>query len=273
MSANKHVAQVIQGPVAFKGGVILQGVEHNPVDLAIEAGSVAVDLTKSAYMRLTVDDDVEMSNPTGMRPATEFFMVLTQDATGGRAITWAAHYDWGTAGAPDTSGFAPGKVLLVKGLVISSTKVVMYSSEASGPAGAAGADAPTNALDGDNVADGASGDDEGTIAFYYFKDLGDTASADYDIVVKRKVRIIEVFAIKTGDTGGAGCGVSIQDKNGNPISNTYNANSATVGDTHQMTIADPTKATINAGDKIRFHHTRAAADASMQVYVKVIPVA
>lgn len=121
-------------PYGFQaaGACTFQVMRREPVDLAIDTGAVAVDLTRSSLLRLVLTGAAAIAAPSGMVEGTEFFLAITQDATGGRDVTWNAVFDWGEVGAPAFTDDDPLTATLVHGIVISATKILMTAARGEG---------------------------------------------------------------------------------------------------------------------------------------------
>lgn len=134
MSAIRSLASTIYNGLRVAGATILQVLRHEPVDLAIVTNAVAVDLTRSSMMRLTLTGDVSITNPSGAVEGTEFFLVFLQDSTGGRNVTWGTSYEWGSDGAPAFTDDAAATATVVHGLVVSETKILLKAYRGDGAA-------------------------------------------------------------------------------------------------------------------------------------------
>lgn len=122
----------------FQNGIDVQGtaklsvVRKNPVDLAIVTGAVAVDLSRSSLLRLMLDGAAAIAAPSGAYEGMEGRMVFTQDATGGRDVTWDAAWEWGPAGRPDFDNDAAGAVTVIDYQVIADDQVLVTAMRGTG---------------------------------------------------------------------------------------------------------------------------------------------
>lgn len=128
---NNPVQQFPHG-AAFRGTLLHQVLKAEPVDLAIVAAAVAVDLTRSSLQRLTLTEDVTIGAPSGAYEGVHGRLVITQDATGGWDVTWNAAWDWGPEGKPDFTNDAAAAVTVIEYQVVSETKVLVTAMRGTG---------------------------------------------------------------------------------------------------------------------------------------------
>lgn len=85
----------------FSGG---QAVAR--VALSISAGAVTPDANDSNTFYLSLTQNITMNNPVNPVDGQTLRMVIAQDATGGRTISWGSAYAWGSGVAPVVSAAA-----------------------------------------------------------------------------------------------------------------------------------------------------------------------
>lgn len=64
------------------------------VTLAIGAGAVAIDFEIHGNAKLTLDENATLSAPSNLKDGTGMMLKVTQDATGGRTLSFNAAYDF-----------------------------------------------------------------------------------------------------------------------------------------------------------------------------------
>ncbi|MBP7501152.1 MAG: hypothetical protein KA784_00030 [Aquabacterium sp.] len=77
-----------------------------------DGATVAIDANLSNNFQLTLGGNRTIDNPTNLRKGGVIHLVVRQDATGSRTVTWGAKWDFGSAGTPVLST-AANKVDLV----------------------------------------------------------------------------------------------------------------------------------------------------------------
>lgn len=88
------------------------------------AATVAVDASLSNVFTLTLTDTTAMlGNPTNLAAGQSFMVVVTQDGTGGRALTFDTKYSFGAAGAPNLAASLLNIVDVITCYVVSTTKI------------------------------------------------------------------------------------------------------------------------------------------------------
>lgn len=89
------------------GGAMQGFLAPAVVTLTQSGGTVAVDADDGNDFRLTLTaSGWTIANPSNPSDGQVINFVLTQDATGGRTVTWAAGYSFGSAGAPSLASAA-----------------------------------------------------------------------------------------------------------------------------------------------------------------------
>lgn len=127
MTARDVKNNFFEDGVTVKGPTEVQVMDHEPVELAIVAAEVDLDLNRSSYYELTLTADVTVPNPTeGLVPGRRFAIAITQDGTGGWEVTWGANFKWGQGSAPTLGDDAAGLVTVVYGLVVSPTHIALH---------------------------------------------------------------------------------------------------------------------------------------------------
>jgi hypothetical protein len=80
----------------------LGGMEKYRARLGQSNGRVTVDVSDGnvVLVLLSANTTFEFRCPIGAGVALSFTLLLLQDATGSRTVTWPSSVDWGTTGAP-----------------------------------------------------------------------------------------------------------------------------------------------------------------------------
>lgn len=68
-----------------------------------DAATVTIDAALSNNFQLTLGGNRTLANPTNLTSGMVINLVLKQDATGSRTVTWGAKWDFGLAGTPTLS--------------------------------------------------------------------------------------------------------------------------------------------------------------------------
>lgn len=93
-----------------------------PVALSYGA-NISVDAALSNVFTVTLSDvTAQLDNPTNLVNGQTIIWRVTQDGTGGRALTFGTNYDFGTAGAPDLTTSTANKMDVITG-ISNGTKV------------------------------------------------------------------------------------------------------------------------------------------------------
>ena len=118
-------AQGLKGDKGDKGDPGLDAVESF-VDLGNKTGAVTVNYTAGRWQKMTLTGNVTLtlSNLPAAPIVSTLFLMLTQDATGNRTITWPAGTKWPQNTAPLFS-VAPNITDLVQLLIING---VVYAT-------------------------------------------------------------------------------------------------------------------------------------------------
>jgi hypothetical protein len=107
-------AQLQDGiPISMDGALLsgpeLRGqVESSPV-AAIGSGALTLDLADGSVFEVTLTEDVILlilANPPSVGKAAAATLIVRQDATGGRAVTWPASVKWAGGIAPTITAVA-----------------------------------------------------------------------------------------------------------------------------------------------------------------------
>jgi hypothetical protein len=71
------------------------------------AGHIAWDMTTGyEYFSCILDGNYQVDNPSGWVPGRTSYLILTQDSTGSRTVTWDTNFDFGQDSAPTLSTVA-----------------------------------------------------------------------------------------------------------------------------------------------------------------------
>ena len=104
-AASKAVTADANGVIKFDNGLQEEST-------ALTSGTtVALDLNAGTVFTITLAHNIgtfNWTNPAGSGYATTFTLIVTQDGTGSRTISWPAAVDWGSATAPTLTTTAAG---------------------------------------------------------------------------------------------------------------------------------------------------------------------
>ena len=104
-AASKAVTADANGVIKFDNGLQEEST-------ALTSGTtVALDLNAGTVFTITLAHNIgtfNWTNPAGSGYATTFTLIVTQDGTGSRTISWPSDVDWGSATAPTLTTTAAG---------------------------------------------------------------------------------------------------------------------------------------------------------------------
>jgi hypothetical protein len=75
-----------------------------------DSATIAWDLSAGAIGEVTLAGSRALANPTNMKVKT-YILIINQDATGSRLLTWGSAFKWPSGAAPILSTAANGKDL------------------------------------------------------------------------------------------------------------------------------------------------------------------
>lgn len=131
--------------------------------------------------------------------------------------------------------------------------------------------AASSAISGNNVGNVANANVVGGIPVIFRIDIADAATGDVDVVSTHKVRVIDAWAVKTANAGGAAN--TIQVKNGaNAITDAMSININDQAIVRAASI-DDAQHEIAAGGTLKVTRTKAGGNAACIVYVSALRVA
>jgi hypothetical protein len=81
------------------------------VDTATESGTVSLDISSSNVFKRTLDGDTtfEFTGATSSPSGHSFTLMVEQDSTGGRSITWPSSVEWSQGTTPSLPDGADDK--------------------------------------------------------------------------------------------------------------------------------------------------------------------
>lgn len=88
--------------------------------------TVTPDFSQSNVFTLTATGNFTLANPTNVVAGTTYLIIITQDATGGRTITWGSNFKFGT-GAIQTLSAGANKRDIISVFALSSTQLLVTS--------------------------------------------------------------------------------------------------------------------------------------------------
>tara|TARA_Y100000310_G_scaffold103294_1_gene101624 strand:- start:1843 stop:2595 length:753 start_codon:yes stop_codon:yes gene_type:complete len=69
----------------------------------VDAANIATDFNDSNHFSVTLTDNRILDNPTNLSPGQTGSIFITQDATGGRTLSFGTYWMWAGGGAPSLS--------------------------------------------------------------------------------------------------------------------------------------------------------------------------
>ena len=88
------------------------------------AATITPDFSLSNVFSLTATGNFTLANPTNVVAGTTYLIFITQDATGGRVITWGSNFKFG-AGATNTLSTVASKRDIISIVAVSSTVLLV----------------------------------------------------------------------------------------------------------------------------------------------------
>lgn len=95
-----------------RGGDTMTGHLAPAVVALTDAATITLNASAGNDFRVTLAGSRTMAAPANLADGQTFTITITQDATGGRLITWDAAYKFGAAGAPTLTATANGSDVL-----------------------------------------------------------------------------------------------------------------------------------------------------------------
>jgi len=147
----------------------LQRFSDNNVTTLTDAGTIAIDLSSGIHFQVTLGGNRTLGNPTNASAAKEIFVVVKQDATGGRTLSFDT--DWLPLDSTTTVNSAANAVTLVYAVArnfgsgINWYYTVGHAGETSGGGSGAVAD---QIAGGTNQILNVSGTTEFVVGGFYF---------------------------------------------------------------------------------------------------------
>jgi len=97
---------------ALLSGAELRNFAETTATPAVSAGSLTLDLQTASVFEVTLTEDLVtlvLDNPPGATKAGSATLILKQDATGGRAVTWPSSVRW-SGGMPPSMSVLPDAI-------------------------------------------------------------------------------------------------------------------------------------------------------------------
>ena len=86
--------------------------------------NIAINADLSNVYEVTLTGaTAQLDDPSGLVKGMAWVVIVNQDATGGRLLTFGGQYDWGDEGAPDFAGQAASKTNVLSFLAIGATQI------------------------------------------------------------------------------------------------------------------------------------------------------
>lgn len=105
-------AEIRTGTEASKAIAPDQLVESAEFQTLADAGTTPWDMAAGFNAKWTLGGNRTLDTPTNPKEGLTYSLLVIQDATGTRTVTWPASFDWGSAGAPTLSTAAAKKDLV-----------------------------------------------------------------------------------------------------------------------------------------------------------------
>jgi hypothetical protein len=105
-------AEAAEAGKVAKAGDTMGGHLAPAVVALLDATTIAIDLSAGNDFRVTIAGNRTVAAPANLVDGQTFTITVTQDATGGRTLTWNAAYKFGAAGAPTLTATAGGSDVL-----------------------------------------------------------------------------------------------------------------------------------------------------------------
>ncbi len=102
------------------------GQAETPVSLPY-ASTITPNFGAGNNFAVTLTGNAALANPTNITPGQAGVIVVTQDSTGGRTLTYGSYFEFSGGTAP-TLSVAPGAVDLLSYYVISATQIAVSAS-------------------------------------------------------------------------------------------------------------------------------------------------
>lgn len=97
--------------------------QRGTVTTITDAATITIDLSLSNDFTVTLGGSRTMGNPTNAVAGQSGIIAIVQDATGSRALAWAANWDWESGTAP-TLSTAAGAVDVIAYWVRTPTSII-----------------------------------------------------------------------------------------------------------------------------------------------------
>lgn len=121
-SSTASGARTNLGAAAIAANTFTAAQTVTPVALT-DGATITPNLTLSNHFTLTLGGNRAMANPSSKTVGTSFLIVIAQDATGSRTLTWGTDYEFPGGIAPTLTTTASG-VDMISGYVYSSTRIL-----------------------------------------------------------------------------------------------------------------------------------------------------
>lgn len=83
--------------------ILLNGQAAAPIFTLTDAATITPDFDNSSIQTVTLAGNRIIANPTNMQDGGTYVIIIKQDATGSRTVTWNSAYKWPTGTAPTLS--------------------------------------------------------------------------------------------------------------------------------------------------------------------------
>lgn len=90
------------------------------------AATITPNFSLSNVFSLTATGNFTLANPTNVTPGTTYLIIITQDATGGRTITWGSNFKFGL-GSIKTLSTGANKRDIISVVAVSATELFVTS--------------------------------------------------------------------------------------------------------------------------------------------------
>jgi hypothetical protein len=105
------------------GGIIVDGPSGASIKSLTDAATIAVDLSTGTNFSVTLGGSRTLGNPTGITTGQNGFIVVSQDGTGGRSLSYSSDWKF-SQGIPPNLSSGPNDVDILSYYVRASNNIV-----------------------------------------------------------------------------------------------------------------------------------------------------
>jgi len=79
------------------------GTAYTPAQALTDAATIATDCSQSNVFTITLSGNRTLASPSNMNAGATYIWIISQDATGGRTLSYGSAFTWPGGTAPDLS--------------------------------------------------------------------------------------------------------------------------------------------------------------------------